>query len=344
MHRFLKPAVIALAIAMVAGMETAHRLAGAAEPVGARVPLLSDEECWRKISPAEKGGGQALPSWARAMAGAMPRTTAAMLRLDLLHRTKSPLGPLLRGKMRWVAGQANRCEYSVAYAEADLRRVGLDEAGLRSLRGDHRDLPEPERAALDFARQMTLDASEVTDDEVTRLIGWFGEPKVVAMVLLLAHANFQDRIILALGAPIEPGGPMPPMEIRLDPKADPPAVPPRNRPEGRPVPEEPLRIDDPFWLSMEFDDLQGRMTEQRARPSRIRVPSFEEVLRAMPPDMPRPEKSIRIRWTLVVMGYQPELAAAWSATTRAFREESRQDRIFEESLFWIVTRTIHCFY
>ena len=44
------------------------------------------------------------------------------------------------------------------------------------------------------------------------------------------------------------------------------------------------------------------------------------------------------------MGYQPELATAWSACTRAFREESKQDRVFEESLFWIVTRTIHCFY
>ena len=44
------------------------------------------------------------------------------------------------------------------------------------------------------------------------------------------------------------------------------------------------------------------------------------------------------------MGYQPELAAAWSACTRAFREEAKQDRVFEESLFWVVTRTIHCFY
>ena len=44
------------------------------------------------------------------------------------------------------------------------------------------------------------------------------------------------------------------------------------------------------------------------------------------------------------MGYQPELAAAWSACTRAFGQEAKQDRVFEESLFWIVTRTIHCFY
>jgi alkylhydroperoxidase family enzyme len=314
------------------------------EGVARAFSLSSNEECWLRLPPAENGGGRPLPSWARVMAGPMPRTTAAMLRLDFLHRTRNPLGEMLRGKMRWVAGEANRCEYSMAYAEADLRRAGLDEAGLRSLKGSHADLPEPERAALDFARQMTLDASEVTDAEVSHLIALYGEQKVTAMVLLLAHANFQDRLILALDSPIEPGGPMPPLEIDFDAKADPPSVPPRNRPEGRPVPEEPARVNDPFWLSMEFNDLQGKLSEQRARSSRIRVPTWEELVRALPPDIPRPEKPTRIRWNLVTTGYQPELALAWSATTRAFREEAKQDRVFEESLFWIVTRTIHCFY
>jgi alkylhydroperoxidase family enzyme len=330
---------------MVALLVTANsQAAPPGEGVVSRFSLLSDEECWRKLSPADKGGGGALPSWARALAVALPRTTAAMLRLDLLHRTHNPLGPVLTGKMRWVAGQANRCEYSMAYAESDLRRAGVDQAGFRSLKGDHADLPEPERAALDFARQMTLNASDVTDAEVARLIGWYGEEKVVAMVLLLAHANFQDRLLLVLGSAIEPGGPLPPLAITFDPKADPLPVPHRKRPEGRPIPEEPARVEDPSWLSMEFDQLQGRLSEQRARPSRIRVPSWEEVLRRMPPDIPRPEKPVRIRWSLVTMGYQPELATAWSACTRAFREESKQDRVFEESLFWIVTRTIHCFY
>ena len=129
--------------------------------------------------------------------------------------------------MRWVAARANRCAYSMAYAEADLKRAGLDEAGLRSLRGNHDDLPEPERAALDFAHRMTVDASEVGDAEVARLIARYGESKVVAMVLLLAYANFQDRLLLALDVSIEPGGPMPPPDVRFDPKADPPSVPTR---------------------------------------------------------------------------------------------------------------------
>ncbi len=38
----------------------------------------------------------------------------------------------------------------------------------------------------------------------------------------------------------------------------------------------------------------------------------------LPKEVPRPEKPVRIRWSLVTMGYQPEMAAAWSACTRAF--------------------------
>ncbi len=310
----------------------------------ARVPLLSDSEAWKRLPAVESGGGQPLPGWARALAGSLPRTTAAMLDLDRVQRTRSELGPLLRGKMRWIAAQANQCRYAMAYAEADLRRAGLDEAGFRSLKGDHALLPEPERAALAFARQMTVDASEVDDDDVARLIGWYGEHKLVAMVLLLAYANYQDRLLLALGVTIEPNGPLPPLDVHFNPKADPPVVPPRRRPPGRPVPSEPERIDDPFWLSMEYGDLQRQLSVQRSRSGRIRVPTWDEVLRVLPASVPRPEKPVRIRWSLVTMGYQPELAAAWSASTRAFGSEAKQDRVFEESLFWIVTRSIHCFY
>ena len=44
-----------------------------------------------------------------------------MLELDHAQRTKSPLDPVLRAKMRWVIAHANRCAYSEAYALADLK-------------------------------------------------------------------------------------------------------------------------------------------------------------------------------------------------------------------------------
>ncbi len=98
-------------------------------------PLGSDDDCWKKLPPTTRGGGQALPSWARALASTMPRTTAALLRLDLVHRTNSPLDPRLRAKMRWVAAHANHCAYAEAYAAFDAARAGLDHGQLERYAG-----------------------------------------------------------------------------------------------------------------------------------------------------------------------------------------------------------------
>jgi alkylhydroperoxidase family enzyme len=305
-------------------------------------PLASNEEAWKLLPDTLTGGGSRLPTWARATARDLPRTTAAMLNFDFLHRTKSPLGPSLRGKMRWVAADANHCQYARATAEADLRRAGVSEAEIADLKAVR--WSNGERDALNFASQMTVDASLVTDDQVAALKASYGEEKLVAMVLLLASANFQDRIILGLGVPLEDGSPLPPFEVKLDPKAANPAVPTRANPADRRGPIEPVKIDDPAWREFDFDALQMGLRDQKANVGRIRVPTYEEVLARWPECFPKPKNPIRIRWTLVCMGYQPELAAAWSACTTAFREEAKQNRVFEESLFWIVTRTIHCFY
>src|ERR1700736_5003204 len=71
------------------------------------VPLLDNADAWKHLPPAERGAGQPLPLWARALAGPLPRTTAAMLELDYLHRMKSPLDRKLRAQMRWEIAIAN---------------------------------------------------------------------------------------------------------------------------------------------------------------------------------------------------------------------------------------------
>ena len=150
--------------------------------------------------------------------------------------------------MRWVAAAANRCEYARATAEADLRRAGLDGAQLSDLKkGPDRWAPE-ERAALKFARQMTLDAGSVTDGEVAELSKRYGEDKLVAMVLLLAYSNFQDRLLLTLGVPLEEGGPLAPVEVHFPRGATPPPVPERARPADLSgAPPVPSLVTNGYW-------------------------------------------------------------------------------------------------
>jgi hypothetical protein len=117
----------------------------------------------------------------------------------------------------------------------------------------------------------------------------------------------------------------------------------RQAPAAAIPPGELAGLVDPEWSTLEFAKLQKAMEQQRGRAPGIRVPSWEEVRERRPAGYPV-KNPIRIRWSLVCLGYQPELGAAWSNCLRTFGQEAKQDRVFEESLFWVITRTIHCFY
>jgi alkylhydroperoxidase family enzyme len=316
--------------------------AGAAKKQPARVPTIENREAWLRLPPVEKGAGQRLPAWALALVPSLPRTTAAMLELDYLHRARSPLDPKLRAAMRWVAAHANRCAYTEAYAAADLRRAGVDDRAIRDLAGDHAQRPAAEKAALAFARQMALAAGKVTDEDMAQLIKLHGDKQVVAMVLLLAHASFQDRLVNTLGLAVEEGGPLPPTEICFARKPAQAAPTPRVPPERSSAPAA-AQAEDEQWPALDFGQLQEAMARQKARQPRIAVPGWEVVRQYLPPTYPK-DRPLRIRWSLVCLGYQPELATAWGACLRSFAEESRQDRVFEESLFWVITRTLQCYY
>ena len=218
-----------------------------------------------------------------------------------------PLDPAFGARLRWVAARANRCRYSEAYAEGDLRRAGIDAVALRDFMAD--PLKGPDSDALVFAHKLTRAASTIEDADVARLIDQYGEKQVVALVLLLAYANFQDRLILALDIPLEPDGPLAPAEVGFKPiplgarlaaprTAVPPAV------------ANAAREEDAEWLDLALPDLRQGLERQRTRTPRIPLPSRE----AGGP-----------LWGLVCADYQPELAGAWSACAWAFEAEADTD-------------------
>src|SRR5262245_16167228 len=91
-----RPALLPLAF--IAWSSVAGSLPAAAPPPARRFDPLSNGEAWRLLPREEPP----LPAWARVLAGSLPRTTAHMLHLDYVHRARSPLGPELRGMLRWV--------------------------------------------------------------------------------------------------------------------------------------------------------------------------------------------------------------------------------------------------
>ena len=337
------------------------------------VDILSDQEAWQRLPAGATGAGQPLPSWARMLAGDLPRTTAALLELDLAQRTASSIPAGLRAAMRWVAADTNRCAYSLAYAEADAIRSGVHPDRLLNLRQD--GLPnwsQADRAALQFARTMSADSDSVTDDEFAALVQFHGERQAASMVLLMAYANFQDRLLLCLGATLENAGPMPPLAVKFPANAfvaqtTPP--PPKTNPASAETDatcssrnreiselatiEQPRSLttsatgkplaDDPDWAAGSYDVLQQRLEAQRGKPTRLRVPEWDDIVAGLPEGM---HLHGDIIWYQIVFGYAPELAVPFELVMRTAGSEGNQvwDRIFGQSLFWVTTKAVKCPY
>ena len=318
----------------------------AEEPIsnGPAVTLLSNAECWERLPKAIAGSGQPLPTWTRAVAVHLPRTAAAMLQLDFAQRTKSPVEPVLRAKMRWVIADANHCEYSKAYALFDLKRAGGSEDDVRVLTGDPAEWPEADRKPLEFARLLTVAAPTIPDELFQDVQAQFGDNQVASMVLLAAYGNFQDRIVLGLQLSLEQHGPLAPVEVNFVEGAlqvasliATQAEPPEWHSTG-----EDVIPDDGDWAAISFDELQTRLEQQRDRKPRLPVPAWDDVKDKLPPAMAT--RPTRIVWSLMTYGYAAELQIPWSIATRTMWAELPGDRVFEESLFWIQTRTIECNY
>src|SRR5690606_22621063 len=125
--------------------------------------IISNEDAWRHLPVPESGKGQPLPSWARALAADLPRSTAALLELDLAQRTQGPIDPPLRAAMRWIAAEANRCDYSRKMAEFDAKGAGVEQELFANLKlPGYPGWTAQERAALVFAHKITVDSSAIT--------------------------------------------------------------------------------------------------------------------------------------------------------------------------------------
>ncbi len=314
----------------------------------ARFPVPTDAEAWQRLRTATKGSGQPLPTWAKMLAFELPKSAAAFLELDLAQRTKSPVAPGLRAAMRWVSAHANRCGYAEAYAAADARRAGVDEVHITALgRDGYPGWSNDDRAALEFARKMSVDSDSVTDDEFAGLVKHFGQKQAASMVLLLAYSNFQDRFLLCLNAPLEPGGPLPPIDVAFAPESyvtkTTPPPPLKKSPLPKPTGTD-LIEDDPEWKLLSYEKLQDRLEAQRQKPTRLPIPSWDEVSRNLPEGLIKNPSDII--WYRIVFGYAPELAVPFEVFMRTAGAEAspKWDRIFGQSLFWVTTRAVQCPY
>ena len=167
---------------------------------------------------------------------------------------------------------------------------------------------------------------------------------------LMAYANFQDRLLLCLGAAVEPGGPLPPVDVAFSPGASSshanPAKPaPPRSVAARNRPGKDLVDDDPEWAGATYDGFRPGWKQQRSRASRLRVPSWEEVSAACPPGCHASATGSSGTWS--PSGYSARAGRRLGDLMRSQRSKSTAgefDRVFGLSLFWVTTRRSNCPY
>jgi uncharacterized peroxidase-related enzyme len=92
----------------------------------------------------------------------------------------------------------NECAFCTAAHVASGGKAGITEEELRAIQTaqDH-GFTEPERAAIQYARDLTTDA--IADEARARLFEHFNDEQVVEITLVAAMANFTNRFNNGLG-------------------------------------------------------------------------------------------------------------------------------------------------
>lgn len=295
-------------------------------------PALSTDASWQCLPPRLAGEAGQLPVWARVLAQTLPRTTAAMLEMDHLQRGANFWSATFRARVRVQVARLHHCRYSEETALADAQRTAAATDD------------QPDAETQQFIAQLTTQASQLTDRQVESLAQRLGVAPLVELVLLVAYANFQDRLLHLLGLGTAPGSAGPPPEVRFDWSAAPPAAPaPRTAPAAAPE-VIPLRLDDPDWQALPWDELRQKLAEQQYRAPRIPLPEPEVVAARLPPGLYPPGQSTAILWNAATFGYEPRLPTAWLFTLRRFAEDSQFFGELRQTLFWVITRSLQCFY
>ena len=316
---------------------------GQASQSSTKLNVIDSRGAWESMPKERNLSGADLPSWARSMAPTLPYTTAAMLELDYLLRTAEKPNARNRGIVRVAISTENRSPFGLRLAEYDMRAAGVDSDWVAKLLKSPKDLSGEDKQLFEFARKMTVSASQVTDQELQQLHDKFGEEELVGIVLQISYGNMQDRLIHALGLQDFDQVVLPPLNVAFE-GSTPTGKETKsaNRAEFSADSEGKGIETEMKWSDLTIENLRERLSFQQKRKARIRIPDWDEIQAKLPPGLyPKP---LGIRWSRLVVGHQPVVGPAWIKCLRVFEMEAHQDRVFEESVFWVVTRSLKCFY
>lgn len=132
----------------------------------------------------------------------------AMREVAALHATLMGPGELDQRTKELVylaVSAVNECDYCTSHHEARAREIGISENEIQDVRSEtDQTFSDRDRAALRYAREMTRTAAREHETQ-QRIDSSFEPEQIVELSLVVALANFTNRITNGLGIPLEKG-------------------------------------------------------------------------------------------------------------------------------------------
>lgn len=141
------------------------------------------------------------PQWARLLA-TFPVAGKARAAAYLACRDRGTLPARLKALLAWTAARHDRAWYALDVARRQLEAVGISPTAAFALERAA-TLPAAERAALAFARKLTVAPAEVTDADVERLRQHYQDSEVAQIVHQICTAAFFNRVTEAARLPLD---------------------------------------------------------------------------------------------------------------------------------------------
>jgi AhpD family alkylhydroperoxidase len=103
----------------------------------------------------------------------------------------------------WVVSRCNNCTYCMGHQESKLLAAGLSEDRIAALDGNWSEFTEAERAALGFARKLTLTPQNVKTADIDGLRRFYNDSQILEIVVVTGNFNAMNRWTGALKIPQE---------------------------------------------------------------------------------------------------------------------------------------------
>lgn len=162
-----------------------------------RLPMPAD-----RIAALQAASDRPLVNNALARRLHLPEPVNALV-MGSLRDPAMTLPDALAVELFWVTSRSNDCHYCLGHQEFKLERLGVDESRRLALDTDWSGFPDDERAALTFARKLTLEPHRITDADVGSLISHFGPLRALEVVWLVSRYHATNCWTHSVGIPQE---------------------------------------------------------------------------------------------------------------------------------------------